>query len=385
MPPPNVYLYAKVIFPSTPFIPSDDWQNLKGRNAPGGLHYSFGLKGNYARNMDVGRKQKIPKSDLNNSKSPTTEKSFSYKDISVSSETGENDRKASSSEPAETDAWISPKRGDKLAQKGSIDEGTKTVINKIEEEERCSSCDNKFVLLFSHLSRSKKCQKGYDMNKLREDNKIKRREYKTSHVKNKRNEKRTTDDVGFKADIASEKAKERTAKRKADEIGFKAVPASEKAGQRTAKRKTDEIGFKAVRASEKAGERTAKRKADQIGLKAGWASEKAAQRTAKRKADDIGYKSEIAAEKSKQRKQEKDIKMKSEIGRRRMFFEAVRPGPIYGCVCCHRIRFRKGVVEYDSALRDRISQKDSDILNKAVGIPKNELLVKKKFLNLHRL
>ena len=62
-----------------------------------------------------------------------------------------------------------------------------------------------------------------------------------------------------------------------------------------------------------------------------------------------------------------------------MFFEAVRPGPIFGCVCCHRIRFRKGVVEYDSALKDRISQNYSDIISKAVGIPNNELLVKKTF------
>jgi ubiquitin C-terminal hydrolase len=50
----NVCIYSKVLYSGTPFIPTDEWQNLKGRQAPGGLHYSFGLKGNYARNMNLG-------------------------------------------------------------------------------------------------------------------------------------------------------------------------------------------------------------------------------------------------------------------------------------------------------------------------------------------
>ena len=50
----NICIYSKVFNSSTPFIPTDEWQDLKGRQAPGGLHYSFGLKGNYARNMKLG-------------------------------------------------------------------------------------------------------------------------------------------------------------------------------------------------------------------------------------------------------------------------------------------------------------------------------------------
>ena len=49
----NICIYTKVFHSSTPFNPTDEWQNLRGRHVPGGLHYSFGLKGNYARNLNV--------------------------------------------------------------------------------------------------------------------------------------------------------------------------------------------------------------------------------------------------------------------------------------------------------------------------------------------
>ena len=48
----NVCIYTKIVAFDTPFIPTEEWQNLKDRKVPGGLHYRFGLKGNYARNMN---------------------------------------------------------------------------------------------------------------------------------------------------------------------------------------------------------------------------------------------------------------------------------------------------------------------------------------------
>ena len=71
--------------------------------------------------------------------------------------------------------------------------------------------------------------------------------------------------------------------------------------------------------------------------------------------------------------------MKSEIGRRRLFFESVRDGPIFACVCCHRIRFEKGVVRYDTELKSRITQADPDLLEMAVGTPPNKFCVKESF------
>jgi hypothetical protein len=48
----NICVYSKIFHSETPFIPTDDWQNLHGRKAPGGLHYSFGVRGNYAKNIN---------------------------------------------------------------------------------------------------------------------------------------------------------------------------------------------------------------------------------------------------------------------------------------------------------------------------------------------
>ena len=51
-----------------------------------------------------------------------------------------------------------------------------------------------------------------------------------------------------------------------------------------------------------------------------------------------------------------------------MFFESVRDGPIYGCICCHRIRFRKGVVEFDEQLEEKINQQNIDLIPRCIGI-----------------
>ena len=71
----NVCIYTKVFNSDTPFHPTDEWQNLQGRQVPGGLHYSFGLKGNYAQNLNLGEgsktgTQNIPNKDLHKEKTP---------------------------------------------------------------------------------------------------------------------------------------------------------------------------------------------------------------------------------------------------------------------------------------------------------------------------
>ena len=62
-----------------------------------------------------------------------------------------------------------------------------------------------------------------------------------------------------------------------------------------------------------------------------------------------------------------------------MFFSAVRDGPIYGCVCCQRIKFKKGVVVYDDALKQKMNEKNPNLTNKAVGLPRREFLIDKNF------
>ena len=82
--------------------------------------------------------------------------------------------------------------------------------------------------------------------------------------------------------------------------------------------------------------------------------------------DPIQFAEMRAKEKRNERIRHKNL-MNSEYGRRKVFFASVRKGPIYGCVCCRRIRFRKGVDVYDDILTEHIENKYEDIINKSVG------------------
>ena len=62
-----------------------------------------------------------------------------------------------------------------------------------------------------------------------------------------------------------------------------------------------------------------------------------------------------------------------------MFFLSVRDGPIYGCVCCHRIKFKKGVVEYNTALKEKINNHNPNLTEKAVGREDSKFLVNRSF------
>ena len=57
----HTFVYLKLFEETTPFIPSNEWQNIKGRRVPGGLHYSFGTR-NYAKLLN----DQCPKESLSN-------------------------------------------------------------------------------------------------------------------------------------------------------------------------------------------------------------------------------------------------------------------------------------------------------------------------------
>ena len=61
----NVCVYSKLFDTSTPFVPTDDWQHLHGRKAPGGLNYCFGLMGNYARSLNNDKYSKSNENNMN--------------------------------------------------------------------------------------------------------------------------------------------------------------------------------------------------------------------------------------------------------------------------------------------------------------------------------
>ena len=165
-----VCIYTKVITPGTPFIPTDEWQQLKGRQAPGGLHYSFGINGNYARNMNLS-KDITPEKQISPNKKATGEKPPATT-IQV-----ETDNESPIDDFLDDDGWITPKSKRKLNKRVIESQVMPNKILRMQEEskeEKCQSCGKSFKLLFSHLSRSKPCQQKYDMNKLRDENKAKR-------------------------------------------------------------------------------------------------------------------------------------------------------------------------------------------------------------------
>ena len=60
-----------------------------------------------------------------------------------------------------------------------------------------------------------------------------------------------------------------------------------------------------------------------------------------------------------------------------LFLDNVRDGPIYACVCCHRIRYKNVVKIYDDQLKEEIlikSQKPH-IIEDAIGHPNYQLRV----------
>ena len=95
----------------------------------------------------------------------------------------------------------------------------------------------------------------------------------------------------------------------------------------------------------------------------------------KRGKDEVKFKTEIAQEKSRTRLKSKTELNKTESLRRRQFFEAIRDGPIYSCVCCRRIRFKKQVCIFEE---DKIIEKSSSpiIIEKAIGNPPDNMKVK---------
>ena len=74
----------------------------------------------------------------------------------------------------------------------------------------------------------------------------------------------------------------------------------------------------------------------------------------------------------------KSRQKESEHQRRFKFLDAVRDGPIFTCVCCHRIRFRKAVQIFNDITKNEIKEKSKSetILDEAVGDIPSQLLIR---------
>ena len=58
---------------------------------------------------------------------------------------------------------------------------------------------------------------------------------------------------------------------------------------------------------------------------------------------------------------------KSEEGRRQLFFESVKYGPIFGCVSCHRFCFDNGVISLATNFVEDIEECHPGIFERAIG------------------
>ena len=67
------------------------------------------------------------------------------------------------------------------------------------------------------------------------------------------------------------------------------------------------------------------------------------------------------------------------LGRRQIFFESVRYGPIFACVCCHRKQYKKSVFEYTIDFEKEIDTKKPGIILMAIGIPSSKMKVNGQF------
>ena len=75
------------------------------------------------------------------------------------------------------------------------------------------------------------------------------------------------------------------------------------------------------------------------------------------------------AEKQADYRQSKYKKIHSTVcGRKRIFIETVRDGPIYGCICCHRTLFKNSVIEIVNIekFRDNLNEAFNDLFEYAI-------------------
>ena len=192
---------------------------------------------------------------------------------------------------------------------------------------------------------------------------------------NERTRKKEEDEKTFKEMRSMEKAKERFHKRSIDEVNFRRTRSMEKEKERFDKRSVDEVTFMKTMSVEKSNQRNVKRCIDEVTFLKTMSVEKSNQRSKKRSIDEDYFKKLISMEKSKARTKTRINLNKSELGRRKLFFDAVREGPIYACICCHRIRFKKGVILYNEHLKQKIRKENKSIIEKAIGIPSQKLSV----------
>ena len=106
---------------------------------------------------------------------------------------------------------------------------------------KCKNCGKSFALFLSHLMRSKQCQMGYNLEKIRNELDTEKKKRATLLKQQWRQQMQKSDIQSYKQSMATEKSKQRAAKRANDEMQLKIDSAAKKSRSRAAKRQSDEM------------------------------------------------------------------------------------------------------------------------------------------------
>ena len=202
----------------------------------------------------------------------------------------------------------------------------------------CKGCNRKFSNLIQHLNRSK-CKKLYDLAqmKIEANEKIKKKKRNYMEIK-RRNVSHEEKNIEKDANAAS---KRRGRSGRGDEEKKADREAASKGMRQGRSRKSDE-------------EKQADKEAD---------SERK-----KKLRENKDYRKTLA-ERQAEYRQSNHRKINSTVcGRKRIFIETVRDGPVYGCICCHRTLYKNSVIEIEDIekFRDNLNEAFNELFEYAI-------------------
>ena len=387
-----LYVYKRVVIPiiktKVPiFIPTYDWQVIPDNcPIPGGLH------------IDIDLTTGVKKARLQKPRNTDTY----FKSNSCSKPNHENDHlnttnkqksilEESMEVPCEDiiDDIVSHEDGLHDDQNPeNLDNDNKMTTSVI----ICKVCNRECKNLLMHLKRGKTdCKNHYDIDKLVSDQKkdqIKNKATKNIIYNKKQREKRNECDAKLYKEKAAEEERVRR-KRKieenADETRRKVAENVRKNRERKIEENADETRRKEAENERKKRERQIEENADEARIKLAEKERKNRKRKigdnadkARRKFAENERKKRMKFDKNQMKiraksqnmyaKKKKQLEEREHI-RRFKFLDAVRDGPIYTCVCCHKIHYKKSVHIYDTTMKSFIIEKspNKNILHEAIG------------------
>ena len=223
------------------------------------------------------------------------------------------------------------------SQKSKKSETLKNVVDKIQSNssansslEVCIGCKKQFKRISRHLTGSISCQKYYDMKELKESASELIRENKREHIKNKR--------LGMgekQKEVELVKRRERYIKNRGVELA--------KRKEVYIKNRAEEVVGASVRMKRKRGNMNDEER-NAYQLKAALWKVKSLTKRFKRMND-------------------------SKFKRRRIFTDAVRDGPIFPCISCHRLLYNNAVntIKNLNKFRLKIDAVTSNLFEEVIG------------------